>query len=292
MRFQFIADYRHEFPVRRMCQVLQVSASGFYAWRRRKPSACKMANEKLSAQIKQVYKESRGTYGSPRIHAMLVEQGIICGIHRVARLMQKQGLRAKGKRRYKRTTNSRHAYPVVPNLLNRQFEAKAPNQKWVGDITYIPTGEGWLYLAAIMDLYSRQVVGWAMDANMKQELTLTALNMAISQRKPPPGLLHHTDRGRQYAANQYRGLLQRHQLQVSMSRSGNCYDNAPMESFFATLKAELAHYGHYTTRRQARAEIFEYVEVFYNRQRRHSSLGYLSPLQFEQRAVTSVYTVH
>ena len=292
MKFQFIADHQHEFPVQRMCQVLHVSASGFYAWRQRKPSACKMANEKLMTQIRQAHTKSRGTYGSPRIHAELVAQGIACGIHRVARLMQRNGLQAKGKRRYKRTTNSRHAYPIVPNLLNRQFEAKAPNQKWVGDITYVPTGEGWLYLATVIDLYSRRVVGWAMADNMRQELTLTALNMALSQQKPKSGLLHHTNRGSQYAAKQYRRILQRHQIQVSMSRSGNCYDNAPMESFFATLKAELAHYGWYTTRRQARAEIFEYIEVFYNRQRRHSSLGYLSPLQFEQKTITSFPTVH
>ena len=292
MRFQFIAAHQHEFPVRRMCQVLGVSASGFYAWRQRRPSARKMANDKLLSQIKQVHKESRDTYGSPRIHAALTAQGFSCGLHRVARLMQKYGVRAKGKRRYKRTTNSRHAYPIVPNLLNREFTAKRPNKKWVGDITYVPTGEGWLYLAVVMDLYSRRVVGWAMADHMKQDLTLMALNMALSQRSPKPGLLHHTDRGRQYAATKYQAVLQQHQVQVSMSRSGNCYDNAPMESFFATLKAELAHYGWYFTRRQARAEIFEYVEVFYNRQRRHSSLGFLSPLQFEQKTITSFPTVH
>lgn len=292
MRFQFIADHQHEFPIRRMCRVLKVSASGFYAWQQRPPSARKVANDKLLSQIKRVYTESRGTYGSPRVHAALAAQGVSCGLHRVARLMQKYSVRAKGKRRYKRTTNSRHAYSVAPNLLNREFTAKRPNKKWVGDITYIPTGEGWLYLAVVMDLYSRQVVGWAMADHMRQELTLMALNMALSQRRPKPGLLHHTDRGRQYAATKYQAVLQQHQVQVSMSRSGNCYDNAPMESFFATLKAELAHYGWYVTRRQARAEIFEYVEVFYNRQRRHSSLGYLSPLQFEQTAVTSFPTVH
>ena len=292
MKFQFIADHRQEFPVRRMCQVLGVSASGFYAWRQRRPSARKMANDKLLSQIKQVHAESRGTYGSPRVHAVLVQQGVACGRHRLARLMQQQGLRAKGKRRYKRTTNAVHPYPITPNVLNQEFMAQAPNKKWVGDITYIPTGEGWLYLAAVMDLYSRRVVGWAMADHMKQELTVKALSMALSQCRPKPGLLHHTDRGCQYAATQYRALLHQHQIQVSMSRSGNCYDNAPMESFFATLKAELAHYGGYGTRQQARAEIFEYIEVFYNRRRRHSSLGYLSPLQFEQETITSFPTVH
>lgn len=291
MRFQFIADHQDEFPVRRMCKVLQVSASGFYAWRQRKPSACKMANSKLLTHIKQIHKESRETYGSPRIHATLVAQGKSCGLHRVARLMKKHGLRARGKRRYKRTTHSSHAHPIARNVLNQQFEAKTPNQKWVADITYIPTGKGWLYLAAVLDLYSRRVVGWAMADTMGQELPLTALDMALHQCKPKPGLLHHTDRGSQYAARRYQDVLQQYQICASMSRTGNCYDNAVMESFFATLKAELESYGHYATRKQARAEIFEYIEVFYNRQRRHSSLGYLSPLQFEQQTVT-VMTVH
>jgi transposase InsO family protein len=246
-----------------------------------------MANDKLSKQMKQLYADSRGTYGSPRIHAALVAQGVSCGVHRVARLMRQHGLRARGKRRYRRTTDSSHAYPVAPNLLNRQFTASASNQKWVGDITYIPTGEGWLYLAAILDLYSRRVVGWAMDSSMSQQLTLSALKMAVQQRQPQAGLLQHTDRGRQYAAGMYQSLLRHYQMRQSMSRSGNCYDNAPMESFFATLKAELANYGQYVTRRQARTEIFEYIELFYNRQRRHSALGYLSPLQFELTAVTS-----
>ena len=292
MRFQFVADHQHEFSVQRMCEVLTVSTSGFYAWQRRRQSARKMANEKLLSQIKKIYAESRQTYGSPRVHKWLVENGVSCGIHRVARLMKRDGIRAKGKRRYKCTTNSTHTYPVVPNLLNREFKSNIPNQKWIGDITYIPTGGGWLYLAAVMDLYSRRIVGWAMDTRMKQDLTLSALNMALAQRRPNAGLLHHTDRGSQYAANQYRSVLQQHHMQVSMSRRGNCYDNAPMESFFATLKAELEHYGHYVTRRQARNEIFEYIEVFYNRQRLHSYLGYMSPLQFEQQAVTSFPTVH
>lgn len=292
MKFQFIADHQHEFPVRRLCHVLNVSASGFYVWQQREPSARKMANDKLLIHIKKVYEESRGTYGSPRIHAALVAQGLLCGIHRVARLMQKYGIRARGKRRYKRTTHSSHAYPIALNVLNRQFEAEAPNEKWTADITYIPTGKGWLYLAAVLDLYSRRVVGWAMANTMTQELPLTALDMALRQCNPQPGLLHHTDRGSQYAASKYQDVLQQHQICVSMSRTGNCYDNAVMESFFATLKAELESYGHYATREMARAEIFEYVEVFYNRQRLHSSLGYLSPLQFEQQTATSVMTVH
>ena len=180
MKFQFIADHQQEFPVRRMCRVLGVSASGFYTWRQRQPSARKMANDNLLSQIHQVHAESRGTYGSLRVYAVLMQQGISCGRHRVARLMQQHGLRANGKRRYKRTTNAAHAYPIAPNLLNREFTAQAPNQKWVADITYIPTGEGWLYLAVLMDLYSRRVVGWAMADHMKQELTVTALSMALS----------------------------------------------------------------------------------------------------------------
>lgn len=292
MRFQFIAANQQEFPIRRMCQVLAVSASGFYAWRKQQPSARKMANEKLLSQIKVVYEQSHGTYGSPRVHAAMNAQGMACGVHRVARLMRQNGLQARGKRRFKRTTQSNHTYPIAPNVLNREFEAKAPNQKWVGDITYIPTGEGWLYLAVVMDLYARRVVGWAMADNMRQQLTLTALKMALKQRQPQPGLLHHTDRGAQYAANQYQAVLNQHRFQSSMSCRGNCYDNAPMESFFASLKAELPCYGHYVTRQQARLEIFEYIEIFYNRQRRHSSLGYLSPLQFEQTAVSSIPSVH
>lgn len=292
MRFQFVANHQDEFCVHRMCQVLGISTSGYYAWRKRQPNARKMANEILLSQIQQIHQECRGTYGSPRIHATLVRKGIVCGLHRVARLMQQSGICAKGKRRYKQTTQSRPAYSVSPNVLNRMFTANAPNQKWLGDITYLPTGEGWLFLAVVMDLYSRRIVGWAMAEHMQQELTLKALHMARKQRKPQPDLLHYTDRGSQYAAYRYQEILRHHQFQVSMSRFGNCYDNAPMESFFATLKAELANYGRYRTRQQARAEIFEYIEVFYNRQRRHSSLDYLSPLQFEQKTITSFPSVH
>lgn len=239
-----------------------------------------MANQELTAAIQTTFKRSRGTYGAPRIRAELNSTGIACSINRVARIMHRQGIRARKRRQYKVTTNSRHAYPVAPNTLNRQFWAAGPNQKWVTDITYIPTREGWLYLAAVLDIYSRKVVGWAMDKTMEQELVASALQMATSHRRPGEGVLHHSDSGSQYAAHEYQQLLDAHKMVVSMSRKGDCYDNAVMESFFSTLKAECAT-EIYPSRSEARRSIFEYVEVWYNRQRRHSALGYASPDSFE-----------
>lgn len=243
-----------------------------------------MANTELTAAIQTTFKRSRGTYGAPRIHAELSSTGMACSRNRVARLMRKAGIQARKHRQYKvTTTNSRHNYPVAPNTLNRQFWATGPNQKWVGDITYIPTREGWLYLAAVLDIYSRKVVGWAMDKTMEQELVASALQMATTHQRPGEGVLHqlhHSDRGSQYAAHDYQQLLGAHKMTVSMSRKGDCYDNAMMESFFSTLKAECAS-DVYTSRSEARRSIFEYVEVWYNRQRRHSALGYASPDSFE-----------
>jgi putative transposase len=283
MSYQFMAEHRAEFEVMVMCRVLGVSRSGYYAWCNRPVSPRKMANDILLEQIKQSHQQSRQTYGSPRIHAELIQQGIRCGHNRVARLMHRHGLTATQKRLFKvKTTDSHHDQPVAPNLLAQEFEAQQPDQKWLADITYIPTAEGWLYLAVVLDLYSRRVVGWAMSDSLERQIVIQALQMALLARQPPPGLLHHSDRGSQYASDDYQALLTQHQLRCSMSRAGNCYDNAPMESFFGTLKTELIHHRHYATRAEARTDIFEFIEAFYNRFRRHSALGYQSPINYEQ----------
>lgn len=281
MKFRFIQRHAEQYRIKMMCLVLGVSRSGYYAWRRRQPSARERANRLLSALIRLLHQKSRRTYGYRRIHAALVAQGTTCGKNRVARLMQKDGLRARRRRRYKRTTQSRHNWPVAPNRLAQSFVATSPNQKWLTDITYVWTAEGWLYLSVVLDLYSRLVVGWAMEPYLTDSLTKKALQMALARRQPQPGLLHHSDRGSQYASASYQHLLSSHQALTSMSRTGNVYDNAPMESFFATLKTELIHHCNYITRRQAKSDIFEYIEVFYNRQRLHSALGYVSPMAYE-----------
>lgn len=292
MKFIFIRDHQREFEVKIMCRVLQISQSGYYVWLRRQaqpPSQRETANRQLSDQIWTVFRRSRGTYGSPRIHAELQAGGVACSRNRVARLMKKQGIAAKRRRVYKvTTTDSKHNYPVAPNLLNRQFSAGRPNEKWLTDITYIPTKEGWLYLATVLDVCSRKVVGWAMDKNMDESLVERALQMAASHRQPGEGVLHHSDRGSQYAAHSYQRLLSAHQMVCSMSRKGDCYDNAMMESFFSTLKSECATEP-YNSRAEARRHIFEYIEVWYNRQRRHSALGYQSPEAFEQAHIRSFY---
>jgi len=269
-----------------MCRVLHVSRGGYYNWVKRleePPSGREMANRELTAAIQTTFERSRGTYGAPRIYEELKGAGMECSLNRVARLMRKAGIQARRRRAYKvTTTNSKHDYPVAPNTLNRQFWSAAPNQKWVGDITYIETREGWLYLAAVVDIYSRKVVGWAMDKHMETDLVTSALQMAATQRRPGEGLLHHTDRGSQYASHDYQRLLGTHRMEVSMSRKGDCYDNAVIESFWSTLKAECAT-GVYASRSEARQSIFEYIEVWYNRQRRHSAIGYVSPEAFEKR---------
>ena len=264
-----------------MCQVLGVSVSGYYAWRKRPVSEREMANQKLVVKIKAIHNQSHQTYGSPRVYQALVAQGERCNHKRVARLMRLHTIAAKQRKRYKVTTHSNHTYPVAPNLLDRKFQAGEPNKKWVSDITYIPTAEGWLYLAGVMDLYSRKIVGWAMAKRMTSTLVSNALKMAIKQRQPGSGLLHHSDRGSQYAAKPYQALLKQHHCRVSMSRKGNCWDNAPMESFFASLKNERVHHRSYQSRAEARSDIFAYIEGFYNRHRLHSSLNYQSPEQFE-----------
>ena len=283
MRFQFIADHQTEFAVRQMCTALNVSPSGYYAWRKRPPSAREMANQALFKDIQTVYDDNHGLYGSPRIHAELKAQGKGCSQNRVARLMRLRHLRAKQVRRFHVTTQRDKSHAVAPNLLKRDFVADQPNQKWLGDITYIPTQEGWLYLAAVLDLYSRRLVGWAMSERIDGELTRAALQMALRQRQPRPGLIHHSDQGSQYTDSVYQTLLKDGGFQISMNGVGTWYDNAPMESFFGTLKSELIYLCVYRTRNEARTSVFSYIEAFYNRRRRHSALDYLSPEVYEQR---------
>jgi putative transposase len=282
MRFQLIDDHRGRFAITRMCKVLDVSAGGYYAWRTRPVSAREMANRQLVEKIQAVHTASYETYGSPRVFRELRAQGVACSQNRVARLMRLHYVRAKQTRRCKVTTRRNPAHPVAPNVLKQDFEAVRPDHKWLADITYIPTRQGWLYLAIILDLYARRVVGWAMSQRMTSDLTLAALQMAIQRRGPGPGLIHHSDQGSQYTDRAYQALLRAHGIQVSMNGAGNWYDNAPMESFFGSLKSELVHHRVYATRAEARPDLFSYIEAFYNRRRRHSSLGYLSPEAYEQ----------
>lgn len=286
MKYRFIQEHAAHYRVKLMCAALGVSRSGFYAWRKRQPSARELANRQLLAAIRAVFVTSRQVYGYRRVYKALVANQVACSRNRVARLMRQAGLRAKRYRRYRITTQSRHRRPIAPNHLARRFTVPAPNLKWVSDITYVRTHQGWLYLAVVMDLFSRYVVGWAMEPYLNDRLTLKALQMAFVRRRPPAGLLHHSDRGSQYASRDYRALLLDHQALASMSRTGNVYDNAPMESFFATLKTELIHHRSYPSRQHAKADIFEYIEVFYNRQRLHSTLNYRSPAEYEFLSVS------
>jgi putative transposase len=288
MRFCFIEDHRNAYPVRTMCAVLEVSPSGYYAWRDRPESARRAADRGLAADIRRIHADNRAVYGSPRMHAALRAEGRRIGVNRVARLMRHNGIQGRHKRRAPRTTDSNHSHSIAPNLLDRQFTTAAPNQVWLADITYVPTAEGWLYLAVVLDLFARRVVGWAMSETMPQELTIDALTMAIAQRRPGPCLLHHSDRGSQYAAHAYRRLLEENGMRCSMSRKGNCWDNAPMESFFGSMKTELdIDHVTFETRRQARVAIFSFLESFYNRRRLHSAIGYRSPDQWEQIAAAA-----
>jgi putative transposase len=285
MRFRFVAAERATFPVRTLCRVVSVAASGFYAWLRRGPARREGADQALRAPVGAIFAASRGTYGSPRVHAELRAQGIQVSRRRVARLMREGGLAATIRRRAPRTTDSRHGHAVAPNLLERRFAAERPDAVRLADIPYLPTGEGWLYLAAVKDLATREIVGWSMADHLGAGLACDALLMAIRRRQPPRGLIRHSDRGVQYASEPYRAVLARHGLRGSMSRRGNCLDNAPMESFFGSLKTELVHRTTFPTRAAARRAIFEYVESFYNRRRRHSGLGFLTPAQaYEQMA--------
>lgn len=283
MKYAFLRDeLARAHDVRTCCAVLQVSPSGYYAWRARRPSRRQAWREALATRIRRVHLASRGRYGSPRVFHQLRAEAVAVSENTVAKVMRAEGLRARVKRRFvPRTTDSTHGRPVAPNVLGRQFQADRPNAKWAGDITYVPTEEGWLYLAGVMDLYSRRIVGWSMADHMETDLVADALGMALSHRQPKAGLVHHSDQGVQYASDRYQGLLAKREIQVSMSEKGDCWDNAAMESFWATLKTELIYQERYATRAQARQSIFEYIEVFYNRQRLHSSLGYVSPERFE-----------
>lgn len=278
-----MASHESEFGVKSMCRVLGVSRSGYYGWCNRPESSRAQANRRLLIQIREEYQLSRKTYGSPRIHAALKRKGVTCSRKRVARLMRLEQMAARRARRHIPRTTQRDLNAVpAPNLLNQDFSSPAPDRKWVSDITYIDTAEGWLYLASVLDLYSRRVVGWAMEEHMEASLVQQAWNMAVLQRCPSPDLLHHSDQGSQYTSEAYQQSLAVHHCQVSMSRTGNCFDNAAMESFFSTLKIECAD-RQFDTRAQARTTIFEYIEGWYNRQRLHSSLGYLSPAEFERQ---------
>jgi putative transposase len=283
VKYRFIAEHEGKFRILLLCRVLEVSRSGYYRWRGRPESRRAREDRRLLVLIRSVYRQSGGRYGSPRVHQQLKQQEVLCGRKRVERLMRSAGLQARRCRRFKVTTRSVSTHPVAPNRLDRQFHAEHPDQVWVGDITYLWTSEGWLYLSVLLDLCTRRVVGWAVSERLTAELVQRALWMALGRRRPELGLLHHSDRGCQYTSALYREELERQGIEVSMSRRGNCYDNAVAESFFSTLKAELESYGHYRTRQQASSELFAYIERFYNGQRLHSSLGYLSPAEFEKR---------
>jgi len=276
-------QHRKVWPLRVMARTLQVTRGGYHAWLGREPSPRFHRRTALSAAVVEVHRASRRTYGSPRVTAAMKKDGVVCCENTVARIMREDGLAAKIRRRFKATTDSAHDLPTAPNRLARQFERRRPNQAWVGDITFIATEEGWLYLAAEMDLHSRKIVGWCLSDRLTTELVSGALQMAIERRRPAAGLLHHSDRGCQYASESFRELLAAHGMVRSMSRKGNAYDNAPMESFYSTFKRELVHRTTYATRDQARAAVFEYIEVFYNRRRLHSALGYMSPPEFEAK---------
>jgi transposase InsO family protein len=285
MKYQFIEQHKQEFPVVVMCNVLGVSESGFYAWRKRPACQRKREDAQLTQEIRQVYATHRGRYGSPRIHRELQDQGRSTSRKRVARLMREAALSASRKRRRVLTTKRDATHPVAPNVLHREFATTEPNTKWVTDITYIPTTQGWLYLAVILDLYSRAVVGWSMSTCCDEELAAKALQMAIGRRRPQAGLVHHSDRGCQYTSHAYRHRLEQAGMIVSMSRKGNCWDNAAMESFFGSLKEECVGNTIFASHEEARAALFSYLEVYYNRIRRHSTLGYVSPLLYEQRTL-------
>jgi putative transposase len=287
VKYEFIELHRTRFRVTKMCHVLDVSRSAYYAWRKQPKRPRELINDQLLTRIRDVFTQHKGLYGSPRITEELQDQGIRCNHKRVARLMHLHSIVAKTHKRFKVTTHSRHGLPVAPNVLDRNFAADSPNRVWVSDITYIRTKQGWLYLAAILDVYSRHIVGWSMRADLTEKLVLEALNQATGRRSYSPGLIFHSDRGSQYASAEVRALLTDLKFTQSMCGKGNCYDNAMMESFFHTLKTELVHFETYHTRAEAKMDIFSYIEAYYNRVRRHSSLGYLSPLKFEMESNTT-----
>ena len=278
-----MSEHRTEFRVEEMCRVFEVSRSGYYRWRRRQASQRAMANERLDAEIKAIYVGSKGRYGSPKITRELQDRGHRVGKNRVAKRMRLAGLRSKIRRKYRVTTNSKHDFPIAPNRLERNFTAAAPDKVWVSDITYLATRSGWLYLTVIIDLFSRMVVGWALSSSLSHEMVVTALKRAIRSRHPAKGLIFHSDRGVQYACTDFRKELDAQGFIQSMSRKGDCWDNAVAESFFGIMKTELVYHEKYEGRQDTLHSIFEYIEAFYNRQRRHSALGYLSPAEYEKQ---------
>lgn len=285
MKYQFVAAYQAEHRLTRLCQTLGVSRSGYYAWRRRPASPRTRANARLVGQMQQLHRQTKERYGAVKLWRALLASGVACGRHRVARLRRQYGLLARRVRRFRVVIEHHQFAPPAPNRLQQVFVAPAPNRIWAGDLTAIATRAGWVYLAVILDLYSRRVIGWAMSPRPDQHVALTALQMAMTHRRPRPGLIHHTDQGATYTSVAYQRQLVQTGLVASMSRKGNCYDNAVVESFFSTLKNELVHERDYHTREEAQAEVFEFIEVFYNRQRLHQTLGYVSPVQFEAARV-------
>jgi putative transposase len=284
VKFAFIAAKEVAFPVNAMCRTLGVSSSGYYAWSSRPAPPRAKADILLAVEIAAAHKRGRKAYGSPRVHRELRARGVRVGRKRVERLMRQNGIQGRRKRRFRRTTDSNHLLPIAPNVVERKFEVDAPNEVWVTDVTYVWTEEGWLYLAAILDLFSRRIVGWAASVTNDTALALDALGIALRERRPKPGLVHHSDRGSPYASSDYRDALNRRGMIASMSRTGDCWDNAVAESFFGTLKAELVDHEQYATRASAISSIGDYIETFYNVQRRHSFLGYVSPIEFELKA--------
>lgn len=292
MRYECIARRRNQYPVKLMCQLLKVSRSGFYAWQSRPESQRAQDDLTLLEAIRRIHAASGGVYGAPRIHAELIEEGYQCGRHRVARLMRQAGLCGCPRRRFKVTTQRDPSHAVADNLLEQDFSASRPNERWAADITYVSTQQGWLFLAIVMDLYSRRIVGWSMDRWNSRHLAINALNMAIEQRQPEGVLLHHSDRGAQYTSDDFRDELAKHGIECSMSARGNCYDNAVVESFFGLLKRERVNRTRYLTREEAEADIFDYIERFYNRKRRHGHLGNISPAAYEKLAIGQSQPVH
>jgi putative transposase len=283
MKYDFMQSHAKEFSIERMSCVFEVSRAGYYQFIKGTVSNRKQEDNRLLEQIKVVYKESRETYGSPRIHAELRELGEACSRKRVSKIMRQAGIMAKMKKRFKVTTRANPKAMPAPNVLQQDFMAEKPNQRWVADFTYVSTQEGWLYVATVLDLFSRRIIGLAMSERMTDELVISALQQALTHRRPPEGIIHHSDRGSQYTSHDFQALLKKHHITASMSGTGNCYDNAAMESFYHTLKTEHVHFENYKTREEAKQSIFEYVEVFYNRKRRHSTLGYSSPMMFEKQ---------
>jgi putative transposase len=284
VRFTFIAARKAEHDVSTLCRVLRVGRSGYYAWLERDESEHSKDDRRLAVEVRAVFAEKKKRYGSPRVYRELRTNGVCIGRHRVARLMSEQKLRARPRRKFVKTTESNHDLPTPPNLLDRKFTVEEPDRVWASDVTYLPTLEGWLYLAVVLDLFSRLVVGWALSEHNDETLTLAALQMAIDQRQPEPGLMHHSDRGTTYASGEYQDRLAKHGFVCSMSRKGNCWDNAVVESFFSTLDIECENGDMFSSRSAARREVTEYILGFYNPTRLHSSLGYMSPMEFERAA--------